>query len=263
VGFFICRIRHGTYNQTWTVPMKLEVFCVKCFPLKHQHRPDKHYELDIQDKQVYSLYCEHGHTTSIGMQQAKFELLFELGCNAAADGYFRESITSFTVSLERFYEFFIQTCLFNSGLAETAFENCWKEVSRQSERQLGAYISLYTLNTGKTPQLSKMVDLRNNIVHKGYIPSRDEAIKYGQHIYDLITGHDELLKSILIEGFHKANSFVHTKEMSDHNMANGYSSSIFTLLDITFIYEPKKEQKNVGAHIQMLEQVKKHKSRQF
>jgi hypothetical protein len=49
--------------------------------------------------------CKQGHITVVTLPIPAFELLFDLGCSALLDGYSREAVTSFAVSLERFEEF--------------------------------------------------------------------------------------------------------------------------------------------------------------
>lgn len=66
-----------------------------------------------------------------------------------------------------------------------------EKVSSQSERQLGAFIFLFTQHFKTKPELlhDNLVKLRNEVIHKGKIPTKDEAIKYGQEILELITGY--------------------------------------------------------------------------
>ncbi|WP_238149349.1 hypothetical protein [Arsenophonus endosymbiont of Aleurodicus floccissimus] len=65
----------------------------------------------------------------------------------------------------------------------------WKEVSNQSERQLGAFIFLHLQETGSKPILlsNNKIKLRNEVIHKGKIPSKDQAIDYGQAILDVVS----------------------------------------------------------------------------
>ncbi|MHB9098913.1 MAG: hypothetical protein ACYC5X_13945 [Syntrophales bacterium] len=122
------------------------------------------------------------------MQQLDFEILFQLGANAIADGYSRDAVGSFTASLERFYEFYIKLICTKHEMSVDLIENSWKKVSNQSERQLGAYIFLYAVENNEEPELLKPSDItfRNEVIHKGKIPSKDEAIKYGEKILKLI-----------------------------------------------------------------------------
>jgi hypothetical protein len=60
--------------------------------------------------------------------------------------------------------------------------------SNQSERQYGAYIFYYLIQYGEKPVLltDKYVAFRNAVIHKGKIPTRDEAISFGKEIFRLV-----------------------------------------------------------------------------
>lgn len=153
----------------------------------NSHPPYPKY-VELRDDGRYEFTCENGHATVTVLQEQKFEVLFDLGAYAILDGYYREAVASFTSSLERFYEFFIKASLFEDGLEEDLIIESWKKVSSQSERQLGAFIFLYLKFFSDSPALlrTKQVQFRNEVIHKGKIPSREEAIKYGQEILDTI-----------------------------------------------------------------------------
>jgi len=144
----------------------------------------------LDDSGIIPLECENGHKYAFVFCSAKFELLFDVGMKALVDGYPREAVSSFVASLERFYEFYIGYILEKEGVSRGVFESSWKKVSNQSERQLGAYIFLYTLIEGSTPNLlsSNESGFRNKVIHKGYIPTIKEAEEFGRFIYDLILG---------------------------------------------------------------------------
>jgi hypothetical protein len=118
----------------------------------------------------------------------KFELLFDLAANAIVDGYYREAVSSFTSTLERFYEFYIQVICEKSIISEDAFAATWKRVAAQSERQLGAFAFLYLIENGTPPRVlpDTMIGFRNDVTHKGKLPKKQEAVEYGQEILDLI-----------------------------------------------------------------------------
>ncbi len=153
----------------------------------NSHPPYPKY-VELRDDGRYEFTCEKGHTTVTVLQEQKFEVLFDLGAYAILDGYYREAVASFTSSLERFYEFFIKAALFQDGLEESAITESWKMVSSQSERQLGAFVFLYLKYFSESPPLlrQKQIKFRNEVVHKGKIPSREEAIGYGQEVLDTI-----------------------------------------------------------------------------
>ena len=64
------------------------------------------------------------------------------------------------------------------------FDKTWKIISSFSERQVGAYSFIYLSYFGKAPSVlsGKFKELRNKVVHKGYIPSKDEATEYGERV---------------------------------------------------------------------------------
>jgi hypothetical protein len=108
------------------------------------------------------------------LQQQRFELLFDMGACALLDGYHREAVSSFTSSLERFYEFFIRASFLQIGHTLDEVEAVWKPIAKHSERQLGAYVAIYMRECGAAPALlsSKNIEFRNNVIHRGKIPDR-------------------------------------------------------------------------------------------
>lgn len=169
--------------------MRLAFICMKCtFGEDASSHPPYPKYVELRDDGRYEFTCENGHTTVTVLQQQKFEVIFDLGAYAILDGYYREAVASFTSSLERFYEFFIKASLFEDGLEESVVTESWKKVSSQSERQLGAFIFLYLRCFSESPSLLRQtqIQFRNEVIHKGKIPSREEAIKYGQEVLDTI-----------------------------------------------------------------------------
>jgi hypothetical protein len=122
------------------------------------------------------------------LQQQKFEVLFDLGAYAVLDGYYREAVSSFATSLERFYEFATRVLLHKSSVPNDVVASCWREVSNQSERQLGAFVFLWASAFHTEPPLlsSKQIAIRNGVVHKGKIPSKSEALLFGNAVLDAL-----------------------------------------------------------------------------
>jgi hypothetical protein len=138
---------------------------------------------EIQDEPVYQVKCSKGHNTKCLVQHVKFELLFDLGFNALIDGYYREAVSSFASALERLYEFAIRIFISDSATDEL-FEQTWKKVANQSERQLGAFLFLYLDKIKKIPAVLSENDIlfRNRVIHKGYISSKDESVAFGEAV---------------------------------------------------------------------------------
>jgi len=160
------------------------------------------YEVELQNLHKYEFTCNNSHNVTKIISNPKFEMLFEVWANAIIDWYYREAISSFASSLERFYEISIKTIQLSSWIDNEIIENSWKEISSQSERQLGAFIILW-LNFYKYKPLIlswNMTKLRNQVIHKGKIPTRNEAIKFGNEVYSLIT---KKLEKIIKEDSYK------------------------------------------------------------
>src|SRR2546425_10183395 len=92
--------------------------------------------VEFRDDGRYQVTCPKGHTGITILQEQKFEILFEIGAYAIADGYYREAVSSFTASLERCHEFFIRALMFESKIDPDVIDSSWRAVSAQSERQL-------------------------------------------------------------------------------------------------------------------------------
>jgi hypothetical protein len=188
--------------------MKIRMPCVECRP----GYVDEMLLVDVQNDSLYRLTCPSGHETRVWLQNQKFELLFDSGCLALLDGYFYESVSSIAAALERFLEFylhiiFLERVVGHEVLAETMkrifasqsgpFEKTWKQVAKQSERQLGAFLFTYLLETGNPPEAiddrkiesyngKPLRSFRNDVIHNGYVPSRAQVIEYGEYIFQFV-----------------------------------------------------------------------------
>lgn len=174
--------------------MKVLINCMKC--LEVFGKPNINFmETEICDDGIYKAICNHGHETVTFLQQDKFEVLFDMGAMALIDGYPREAVSSFAASLERFYEFCIKVFLLKRKVSMDKFNDTWKLVSNQSERQLGAFYFLYLDILGTVPKGidKKQIEFRNKVIHKGYIPKCEEVIKYADCLLNYIF---EVLKEL-------------------------------------------------------------------
>lgn len=160
----------------------------------------------VNDDGHYFHQCDFGHKTVIISQNMKFERLFDYGASAIIDGYYREGVLSFTASLERFYEYFIKVVMDYKNIESSIIERLWKDIKNQSERQLGAFIAAYSICFGERPEImdSDSYGFRNKVAHKGYIPSEDEAINYGQKIMSLIIQDIIKLKTNCLDQVHNS-----------------------------------------------------------
>jgi hypothetical protein len=167
--------------------MKLPIVCSQCMKDDIENAMPIA-AVEFRDDGRYEVACPKGHRAIVFLQQQKFEILFDIGAYAIADGYHREAVSSFTASLERFYEFFIRALMLQKSIDPEVIDAAWRTVAAQSERQLGAFTLLYTLEFGRPPQLlsGPRIAFRNDVVHKGRIPTRPEALEYGQAILEVV-----------------------------------------------------------------------------
>jgi hypothetical protein len=161
------------------------------------HPTNEFASLEFRDDGRYEICCSRGHKSVTVLQQQKFEILFDIGAYAILDGYYREAVSSFTSSLERFYEFCIKVLCKKRRMHADVALKAWKQVSNQSERQLGAFLFLWASEFGEVPALlsSDDVGFRNNVIHKGKIPTKEESLKYGNIVLAIIRPKIAQLKS--------------------------------------------------------------------
>jgi len=197
--------------------MKLRLICPHCISESEEReiylpgdlsKFELMYAEEVNDDGIYKIICNKGHETRVILQEQKFEILFDLGAMALLDGYTRESVSSLAASLERFYEFCIEIILAHNNIDYDDYIKTWEYVRNQSERQLGAFYLLYLLEFKEPPKriAKKYINLRNRVIHKGYIPKYDEAIDYGEHIlaymFDILkkfrTENNDSLQKVII-----------------------------------------------------------------
>lgn len=144
---------------------------------------------------IYTVHCPKGHSGKVVLNNLNFELLYDLGINAIGDGYYREAVASITAAIERYFEFFVKTIWHAQGVAFDIIDKNWKEMSNQSERQLGAYIVSYSYAFGEVaPVMSNnLTKFRNSVIHKGELPTREKTKEYAGAILSLI---DESLSKL-------------------------------------------------------------------
>ena len=169
--------------------MKIFCTCLKCSIDNLDNNLRFLKSIPIKENDLYHFKCNQGHDNLLEIQAFKFEMLFESGLCAIKDKYYLESVLSLTASNERFYEFFIRIIMRENGLNKEIFENLFKNMSKQSERQYGAFVAIYGLIFKEDiPKKlkNKSIEFRNKVVHKGYLPSENEVLEYAEEIFELI-----------------------------------------------------------------------------
>jgi len=176
--------------------MKVLIHCPLCVS-EASKGSFKLYREVVRDSSVYPITCDLGHETIAVITNPKHETLFEIGLTAIHDGYYREAVSSFQASLERWWEFYIRVVTAKHRITQEVLIPAFKEISRQSERQYGAFVFLRALeaNTVLRRPTNNMVKFRNNVIHKGEIPTREKAEKFGREIWECISEDHDALKN--------------------------------------------------------------------
>ncbi|MGG3507969.1 hypothetical protein ABES58_21080 [Paenibacillus lautus] len=193
--------------------MRISTRCVVCEILENDY--ESYFMFDITDENIIqSVTCPKGHPSVLILTHQRFELLFDMGLHALNDGYYREAATNFAVAIERFHEFSIEVMtaayLKNNGGKPDGGNNfnsqyltTWKKMSQQSERQLGAYMMLYLLFFNKSPDMlsNQATQFRNEVTHKGTLPSKERVMEYGETVFNYIKDKLEELRHTFPEAF--------------------------------------------------------------
>ncbi len=218
--------------------MRLEISCSKC---SDQIAPGESRTVysricSVCNDGVYEIECPQGHRTITVLRTPKHEVLYTIGANALLDGYFRDAIASFAGALERYYEFALRVISRQKEIAPDALESIWKVMSRQSERQFGAFIVVWLLETGKPytslpqAQIDKQTTLRNDVVHKGKIPTLKECVKYGEYVLDVVAPIEQVLLANYAAA-HKDECFAHARDVSKAKSSPITVLSIFSVFN--------------------------------
>jgi hypothetical protein len=148
------------------------------------------------EERLAPIRCSRGHESMLMLQSLKFEVLLESGAAALAAGFTLEAAASFSAALERFFEFCTRTMLIHQGMSASDIEPVFSEMSRQSERQLGAFLVLHRLVLGTAYSPSKkIVEFRNAVIHKGQIPTPMEVDDFCTRVYSEILRTTQALKT--------------------------------------------------------------------
>lgn len=174
--------------------MKVFAVCMTC-QIELGHPSFEPFLLPYFDDRLAKIKCARGHESILVIQSQKFEILMESGADALLSGFTLEACASFSSALERVYEFCIRVFMINKKIDGEQFTKMFKEMSRQSERQLGAFMALYLTEIGEAYQPDQsLTTFRNSVIHKGEIPSEDKAFEYCSKVYETIIKICDLLK---------------------------------------------------------------------
>lgn len=163
----------------------MEIFasCLECMQTKGMPLL-KPFSAPYFDDRISIVDCDFGHKMAVVLRAQKFELLLESGANALIAGYTLEACASFSAALERFFEFSNKVILTHLKISEALYNDIFKSMSRQSERQTGAFLILYALAFNSAYKINpKFTEFRNAVIHKGTIPTPENAMAFCELVY--------------------------------------------------------------------------------
>jgi hypothetical protein len=190
--------------------MKMHLFCSLC-----ELRGPLAGVAEVSDEGIADVQCENGHHVYAVLSNEKFEVLFDSGCLAIRDEYHREAVASFAAALENFFGYFVRITARKFNAPDETIDPLLKKRVKLSERRRGAMELAYLLLTGTvyesgddkpSKDLRKWTPtkFRNEVVHEGVFPTKDEAMAYARWIYDtIIAARDELKKRVDEGVFHR------------------------------------------------------------
>lgn len=142
---------------------------------------------DVRDDGIYTVIWKKGHTTTTIVANEKFQILADLAIEAFCDRYYREAVLTCASALDAYMDFHVEVQMRSQDRSAEMVAALLKHTSRQAERRLGAFLAIEA-TAGNSPAYigQTMLELRNSIVHKGYIPTEEETLAYLDHVIAFI-----------------------------------------------------------------------------
>jgi hypothetical protein len=188
--------------------------------------------VDYYDDGIAYVTCSAGHKTALLMQSSKFEILLASAATALLEGFTLEACASFSTALERFYEFALRVMCKAHSMPLDVHNKMFAQMARQSERQLGAFMALYAVEFGEPYKPNaRIITFRNDVVHKGAIPTPEKAHEFCSSVYSSIVSlyeklhakHAAHITSVIVEGLHEK----HTKVPPGMRIATSSGMMLF------------------------------------
>lgn len=143
--------------------------------------------VEIEDDERYVFTCDQGHRSVFVLTNPKFEILFEMGFLAYADGYTREAVATIAAAFEEFIRVFTHTALIKHGFGEDSGSKKLAKFLKSCDRaevQLGAFTALFMIEEGDLPSYpdQESVRFRNSVIHRGKIPKAAQVAKWAEKV---------------------------------------------------------------------------------
>ncbi len=137
-----------------------------------------------------------------------------MAADSLLDGNYRDAVSTFGSSLEEFWEFSLQVIAASKGLEplpvprvrggrKMRFEKAWREVLKTEPPVIPA----------------QDYEIRNQVMHEGYVPTEDEALDFGNKILVLIAPAMQTLRWNLQQGVADASAaIIGRREVADGDL---------------------------------------------
>ncbi len=173
--------------------MQIFAACMEC-QKELGHPSFEPFFVPYYEDRIAEIKCSRGHRSVHVIQSQKFEVLLESGADALSAGFTLEACASFSAALERLHEFAVNVLAIHNKITEDTYRDMFKEMSRQSERQLGAFLVLFAMQFGSAYKPNgKIVEFRNSVIHKGFIPTPEKAFDFCSKVYTEVVKITEFL----------------------------------------------------------------------
>jgi len=238
--------------------LKLILTCKKC--LKSGFNKPQWTYVEPINEEVYEVICDKLHKTKVILAEQKFEILFDSAAMALVDGYYHDAVITFSLSLEKFYLFFIELILSHNQIKYSEYQNIWKQVENNSERLLGAFNFLYLLEFKKEPPqvAPEYREFKENVINNRYRPKYDELLDFGEYLFKYMM---DFLDFISLQYSESLKQFIINRMIRLTEKSKKIKKKITPLPVATIIHPPTDDKAfNYKSFRQALEEFKKYKT---
>lgn len=234
-----------------------------CFECSEQEPNNYVYSIGEVEADLIALCtCPFGHKTVVRIMHNLCDVLYTSAVYAFVKDCLSESVMSFAAALERAYEMFTKVTLYAEGMSYEQIDNFWKDLSRQSERQYGAFCTQFLKTFKQSWKVNqKMIEFRNKVVHKGHIASTQEVTEYAEFITESLYRilkylHSNNNKESHDYYFHEVKKTTDkVKELLVKHNARVSSSSIISLLNWNIMDMPETTFSDAVSKMTQIQQI--------
>lgn len=166
--------------------MEAYFLCMKC-TYEDNLNNSEFYPVEIDDAffEGKEVCCQNGHTFFLANKSLKSSFLFEQGLYSYNKGFYAEAFNAIYTGFEYYKQEVVSLYLFNLSKRIDKMESITKPFFNLSERIEGAYRVAFYSMFKKEPCFidQKNVSVRNSIIHKGHIASKQDCTILGNDVF--------------------------------------------------------------------------------